>query len=120
MTEDNRSANQLHAHYERLVLRLRKIGLILQGTITERKIVRKVPNDPLKEKTYGPYYQWTFKKNGKTTTINLTESQAKAYQKAIDNNRELDNIVKEMKEISLLMCERTTTPVNKRKRNVMP
>ncbi|MBU1168730.1 MAG: hypothetical protein KKD44_04110 [Proteobacteria bacterium] len=116
MTEDKKIAKQLQVQYSQLVSRLGKVGLVLQGTITERKIVRETPKDPSKEKTYGPYYQWTFKKNGKTTTINLTAGQAKSYQKAIDNNRELENIIKKMKAISLLLCQYTTAPVKKRKR----
>ena len=58
---------------------------------------------------------WTFKKSGKTVTVNLTAVQAKTYQKAINNNREMENIIKEMREISILLSESTTTPVKKRK-----
>jgi len=55
---NKKSAKQLQAQYARLVSRLGKVGLVLQGTITERKIVRmrKAPKDPSKEKTYGHYY----------------------------------------------------------------
>lgn len=119
MTE-KKSAKQLQAQYERLVSRLGKTGLVLQGTITERKIVRQDPKNQSEEKAYGPYYQWTFKKNGKTTTVNLTAAQAKTYQKAIDNNRKLDSIIKKMREISLMLCEQTTIPVKKRKRRKKP
>ena len=111
----NKSVEILRRRYEKLAAQLAKLGLILQGTITERKIVREYPDEPTKKKTYGPYCQWTWKKAGKTVTVNLTASQAKVYQKAIDNHRKLENILKQMREISLQICEKTTTPVKKRK-----
>ena len=120
MTEEKKSTKQLQKQYERLVSRLGKTELILQGTITERKIVRQNPKNQTEEKSYGPYYQWTFKKNGKTKTVNLTAAQAKTYQKAIDNNRKLDSIIKKIREISLMLYEQTTTPVKKRKRRTKP
>lgn len=115
MGEEKKSTRQLLARYEKLIAQLGKTGLVLQGTITERNIVREDLGVPSKEKAYGPYYQWTFKKSGKTVTINLTAVQAKTYQKAINNNRKMENIIKEMREISILLCESTTTPVKKRK-----
>ena len=46
--------------YGRLSARLAKLGLVLQGTITERSMVRPDPKNPKKEKTYGPYYSMDF------------------------------------------------------------
>jgi uncharacterized iron-regulated protein len=115
MSEKEKTTRQLLARYEKLTVQLGKIGLVLQGTITERNMVRAVRRLPSKKKAYGPYYQWTFKKSSKTVTVNLTAVQAKSYQKAINNNRKMENIIKEMREISVLLCESTTTPVKKRK-----
>ncbi len=111
----NESVEVLQRRYEKLASKLANIGLILQGTITERSIVRQDPKESSKEKTYGPYYQWTWKKEGKTVTVNLTAAQAKVYQKAIDNHRKMENILKQMRDISLNICENTTTGVKKRK-----
>ncbi len=47
--------------YARLSAQLSKIGFVLQGTITERRIVRDTPNAAGGTTTYGPYYQWTWK-----------------------------------------------------------
>ena len=101
--------------YARLTARVARMGPVLQGTITERTITRENPQEPGKEKVYGPYYQWTFKKDGKTTTVNLSASQAKAYQRAIDNHRKFEAISQEMRDLSLQILEATTTGVNKRK-----
>lgn len=109
------SIEGLHRRYTRLVERVGKTGLILQGTILPRTIVQPDPKDPGKEKTLGPYYQWTFKKTGKTITVNLTASQAKTYQKAIDNHRRMERIIQEMRELSLQILEASTVSVKRRK-----
>jgi hypothetical protein len=47
--------------------------------------------------------------------VNLSPSQAKVYQRAINNHRKLEETTQEMRELSLKMLERTTTGVVKRK-----
>jgi hypothetical protein len=111
----NATTEKMKKGYERLAGRVAKLGLVLQGTITERTIIREDPQDEGKEKIYGPYYQWTFKKDGKTTTVNLTASQAKAYRKAIENHRTLEEITQQMRELSLQILEATTEGVERRK-----
>jgi len=106
---------QMKRRYACLAARLAKLGPVLQGTITERTVVRDDPRRPGEQKTYGPYYQWTFKRNGKTVTVNLSRSQAKVYQRAINNHRKLEDTTQEMRELSLRILNRTTTGVLKRK-----
>ncbi len=101
--------------YARLKARVAKLGPVLQGNITERSISRPAPDAPGKEKTYGPYYQWTFKRQGKTVTVNLSASQAKVHQRAIDRNRELEATIAEMRTLSLAILETKTKGVKKRK-----
>jgi len=43
-------------------------------------------------------------------------AQANAYQKAIDNNRKVRELIGEMRELSLELLEATTQSVKKRKR----
>lgn len=101
--------------YAQLAARLAKTGLVLQGTITERVVVRDDPHTPGKQRTYGPYFQWTFKRKGKTVTVNLTASQAKTYQRAIDTHRKMENTLEEMRTLSLEILEAKTQGVKKRK-----
>ena len=108
---ENSRIIRFHTRYDALAAQLKKTGLILQGTITERIIE---PSDN-KEKIYGPYYQWTRKIRAKTVTVNLSPSQARAYQAAIDNNKRLEKIIKDMRNLSLKICEATTEGVKKRK-----
>ena len=106
---------QLKKDYRRLAARLSKLNFIAQGTITERTIMRPDPEHPTTQRAYGPYYQWTWKKQGKTVTVNLTAPQAKAFQKAIDEHRKLDAILDEMRAISRQFLDSTTPGVKKRK-----
>ena len=111
----NPEVERMRTRYARLTARLAKLGPVLQGTITERIIQRDDPGRPGKQKNYGPYYQWTFKRNGKTVTVNLTHARAKTYQKAIDNHRKMDEVLTEMRELSRRILESTTKGVEKRK-----
>ena len=108
MKKKETQAQRLERRYRELAEKLAGIGPVLQGTITERTIEKE-------GRTYGPYYQWTFKREGKTVTVNLTASQAELFQKAIDNNREMENTIKEIRELSLAICEAKTEGVKKRK-----
>jgi hypothetical protein len=102
--------------YAKLTEQLSRIGPVVQGTVTERHIVRDVPSAPGGTKTYGPYYQWTWKQEGKTVTVNLTQSQAKAWQQAIDNHRKMEHVMGEMRKLSLEILEESTEGVKKRQR----
>lgn len=115
---DKENEKMLHAkqrRYERLARTLTKSGLVLQGTITERTIVRDNPDAPGKQKTYGPYYQWTFKQAGKTVTVNLSAAQAKTHNRAIANHRKLQETLEEMRALAREILELKTTGVRRRK-----
>ena len=105
----------LRRRFERLRARLAKLEWLLQGTITERLDTRESPKGSGRTRTCGPYHQWTFKRHGKTVTVNLTKPQAKAYQKAIDNHRKLEKLLAEMRAISLEFLEATHESVKRRK-----
>ena len=101
--------------YGQLMARLAKIGPILKGTITERTIQREHPKGSGKHKDYGPYYQWTWKEKGKTVTVNLSASQAKAYQHAIDNHRKMEVILEDMRILSRIILDTKIEGVKRRK-----
>jgi hypothetical protein len=114
--KDTTEIQRLQKRYERLASRLAKPSPILQGNIAERTITRQAPKDSERPKTIGPYYQWTFKRNAKTVTVNLSASQVKPFQKAIDNNRTLETVLTEMRELSRQILDATTNGVQKRNR----
>jgi hypothetical protein len=113
--ERQKEVNAMRQRYARLAAGLAKTGLIAQGTITERTIERPNPADPGKTKTFGPYYQWTFKEMGKTVTVNLSKAQVRPYQRAIDTHRKMEKTLNEMRELSLRILENSTQGVVKRK-----
>lgn len=88
---------------------LGKMGYIVQGTLTERY-------QNYMGKKVGPYYQWTFKKNGKTVTVNLSKEQAALFREAISNYKELKKILSDMKSLSRQILEESAPGVHKRKK----
>jgi hypothetical protein len=107
---------KLRRRHAQLAARLANVGVVTQGTITQRVIERDDPEHPGQTKRYGPYYQWTWKRQGKTVTVNLTAAQAKAYQKAIDEHRKMETRIEALRGVSLQILEATTPSVTKRKR----
>jgi len=113
--ENKKHIARLQQQHDKLVKRLSKLGPILQGSISERLIEKVDPENPEKIKTTGPYYQWTFKRHAKTVTVNLSQSQVKKFQRAIDNNRKLEQTLKELRELSREILEASTKGVTRRK-----
>jgi hypothetical protein len=106
--------------YAKLTKRLARLGYVLQGTIHERRIVLPHPDHPKKERTFGPYYQWTFKREGKSVTVNLTPGRAKLVAQAIRNHRRLEAILQAMRAISREILEATTPGVAQRTSRLQP
>lgn len=115
MAPESRS-DRLERKYAKVKKRLLELGPVLQGSILSRTLRREAPANTGRMKDYGPYYQWTRKRKGKTVIQNLSESQAKAYGKAIRENRKLQKLLAEMREISLEILESTTEGVARRAR----
>jgi hypothetical protein len=112
----SKGVRSLQNQYRRLKEEVVRIGLIALGTITPRLITRPDPEDKRRKKTYGPYYQWTYKLQGKTVTVNLTKEQAVEFRKAIDNQRRLEAILSEMLVLSRTILQNTTVGVRRRLR----
>jgi carbamate kinase len=115
--ESGNGAQRLKRRYERLAARLAALGPIVQGTITARTITKEDPQYPGQTKTIGPYYQWTFKRNAKTVTVNLSAQQSKHFRKAIDNNHKAETLLAQMRELSVEILNATTQGVAKRNRS---
>ncbi len=105
----------LEARRRQLLAKLGRTGLVLQGTITRRTIRRPAPEQPAREQRYGPYYQWTFKRAGRTVTVNLTTAQARLFQQAIREQRRLEKTMIALRLLSRKILELTTVSVARRK-----
>ena len=84
--------------------RLAGLGFVLQGSVTERwmecgKAACSCHVD--EEARHGPYYQWSWKSEGRTRSVYLDEDQAAICRRWIDNNRRLEEIVKQLRAVSL-------------------
>jgi hypothetical protein len=112
----SKGVRSLQDQYRRLKEDVVQIGLIALGTITPRTITRPDPEDKRRKKTYGPYYQWTYKVQGKTVTVNLTKEQAVEFRKAIANQRKLETILSRMLVLSRIILRDTTVGVRRRLR----
>jgi hypothetical protein len=116
METSKNGVRKLQEQYRQLKQEVLQVGLIALGTITPRTITRRDPEDKRRKKTYGPYYQWTYKVQGKTVTVNLTKDQAVEFQKAIENQRRLDAILAKMLDLSRTILKNATVGVRKRLR----
>ena len=89
--------------YDALKAQLQTVGFIGQGSIQTRHLKCGKPtcrcyDDP--DARHGPYHYWTRKVGGKTVGLNLTEDELVLYREWIENNRELERLVREMRHIS--------------------
>ena len=72
-------------------------GALLQGSAVQQRYQRKTKSG-LKE--CGPYHLWTRKVRGKTVTVSLTEEQYRRVEQAIATRRKVDQLLKEMQQLS--------------------
>ena len=89
--------------YEALKAQLQTVGFIGQGSIQTRhlkcgRLNCRCHDDP--DARHGPYHYWTRKVRGKTVGLNLTADELVLCREWIENNRELERLVKEMRHIS--------------------
>jgi len=100
--------SQFSKEYQKLRDRLANTGYICTGSITT--VYKKCGKDYCfcakdEKAMHGPYNVWTRKVKGKTVTRNLTVKQVKLCKECIQNIRELESIIEEMKELSVKYIE---------------
>jgi hypothetical protein len=94
--------------YRELAGQVANIGLIHSGSVTRRHTRCGTPGckchaDP--PQLHGPYYQWTAKVDGKTVTRRLKPDEAKLYQEWINNDRQLQRLIHQMRQIATKAAE---------------
>src|SRR5512140_2508621 len=80
---------ELQSHYAKLRTQLAKVGWISQGYVQDRG-----PG------AGGPCYQWTRKVKAKTVSVALSREQYEALAAAIENWREVKEILRQMQALS--------------------
>jgi len=76
---------KLRARYERIKYQITQLDWVSQGSVTA--------NNP-------GSWRWTRKVKAKTVTVTLSNQQAELFKDAISNYRTLENLVREMRQIS--------------------
>jgi len=80
------------------------IGLIHSGSVIRRYTTRcggpgcRCHGSP--PQPHGSYYQWTAKVNAKTVTRRLSPKEAELYKEWIANDRQLRQIIKQMRQVA--------------------
>jgi hypothetical protein len=82
---------------------LDKVTYFCKGTVLKR--VMKCGQqrcachqDPAKR--HGPYFEWTYKDNGRTVNRRLRPEEAPVYQAATQQYRKLQSVLKQMEQVS--------------------
>lgn len=95
--------SRLQEKQRELANQLSTTEFIWNGSISKRFLTCGTAScrchaDP--EAKHGPYYYWTTKKAGKTVSRSLSEQQAVILEKWIENRRQLEHTLDEMKKLS--------------------
>ena len=82
---------------------LLELDYFVKGTVLKRMMKCGRPQcachrDP--SKRHGPYFEWTYKTNGKTVNVKLTAEAAPLYKAATRQQRKLKAIVARLERLS--------------------
>jgi hypothetical protein len=98
-----RRLRECQKQYDAIKARIREVGFICEGSLVERWIPCGKPNcccstDP--GHRHGPYYQLSWKEEGKTVSRRLAPEHARLYEEWISNRRRLDSLLGQMRVVS--------------------
>ena len=82
---------------------LDKVTYFCKGTVLKRMMKCgqqrcACHQDPAKR--HGPYFEWTYKENGRTVNRRLRPEEAPVYQAATQQYRKLQSVLKQMERVS--------------------
>ena len=82
---------------------LQQLDYFLKGTVLKRMMKCGQPNcacqrDPAQR--HGPYFEWTYKVQGKTVNVKLSPQAAPLYQAATKQHRKLKAVLAKMERLS--------------------
>jgi hypothetical protein len=82
---------------------LLQIGYFLKGTVAQRTMKCGHPGcachrDP--SRRHGPYFEWTYKANGKTVNVKLSPQAAPLYLAATKQHRQLKAALAKLERLS--------------------
>ena len=98
-----RQLRECRRQYASIKARIRTVGFICEGSLVERWTRCGKPNCRCREDPahrHGPYYQLSWKEQGKTVSRQLSQQDAGLYKAWIENRRLLESIVEQMQAVS--------------------
>jgi hypothetical protein len=95
---------QCRREYARLKARLRAVGFICEGSLVERWMRCGKPNcacaSGRRGDLHGPYFQLSWKEQGKTVSRRLPPEHAALYRQWVANRQRLQSIIQKMHQVS--------------------
>lgn len=95
---------------------LLELEYFVKGTVLKRMMKCGRPqcachHDP--SKRHGPYFEWTYKANGKTVNVKLTAESAPLYQAATRQHRKLKALLARLERLSRTALARLADQANR-------
>jgi hypothetical protein len=101
-SDHERRLEALRADYEAAKARLADVGFTCEGSLVERYTSCHNPRcrcaDPTQR--HGPYWQLSWKQDGRTISRIISAEEAERYQEWIANRRRLEQTLTQMRDIS--------------------
>jgi hypothetical protein len=89
--------------FQELKAELGKIEYFSKGTLLARRVRCGKPQcacNTTPSKRHGPYYEWTYKAQGKTVNVRLNAEAAPIFQAAAKQYRKLKSLLTRMEKLS--------------------
>ncbi len=100
--ELSRRLERCRTEYEEAKAKVAETGFTCEGSLVERRTSCHNPNcrcaSP--DSRHGPYWQLSWKEEGRTVSRMLSEEAAVHYREWIANRRRLEDLLAEMRELS--------------------
>ena len=97
------AADRHAKRFQELKEELAQIGYFSKGTLLARRMKCGKPQcacHTTPSKRHGPYYEWTYKAEGKTVNIRLTKQTAPVFQSAARQYRRLKATLTRLEKVS--------------------
>jgi len=106
--------------FEELKRELQHLEYFCKGTVLKRmmkcgKAQCACRTDPTKR--HGPYFEWTYKANGKTVNVKLTPDAAPLYKAASQQYRKLKTLLRRLERLSQSALRHQSKPAQPARRD---
>jgi hypothetical protein len=98
-----RATDPYAKRFQELKTELAQIGYFAKGTVLTRRMKCGKPQcacHTQPTKRHGPYYEWTYKAQGKTVNVRLSKQAASLYRDAAKQYRKLKRILSRLEKLS--------------------